>query len=137
MNARRPLPKQLGTLLGGVGHPEKRLGVGMTPYGQAIPTDARGSFSGIDGQAWFTRLAAAAGARCDGAACGAGAALMTLAERLLPGPGGIGTEARLGAESESRWSPSLLTTLGDRAAARNNEVASGRTDPATHESYGL
>jgi hypothetical protein len=26
----------------------------MTPYGQAIPTDARGSFSGIDGQAWFT-----------------------------------------------------------------------------------
>ncbi len=33
---------------------EKRLGVGMTPYGQAIPTDARGSFSGIDGQAWFT-----------------------------------------------------------------------------------
>lgn len=68
---------------------------------------------------------------------GAGAALMTLAERLLPGPGGIGTEARRGAESESRWSPSLLTTLGDRAAARNNEVASGRTDPATHESYGL
>lgn len=33
---------------------EKRLGVGMTPYGQSIPTDARGSFSGVDGQAWFT-----------------------------------------------------------------------------------
>jgi predicted phosphodiesterase len=33
---------------------ERRLGVGMTPYGQAIPTDVRGSFSGADLQAWFT-----------------------------------------------------------------------------------
>ncbi|MCB5175618.1 metallophosphoesterase [Microvirga lenta] len=33
---------------------ERRLGVGMTPYGQAIPTDVRGSFSGLDLQAWFT-----------------------------------------------------------------------------------
>lgn len=33
---------------------EKRLGVGMTPYGQAIPTDARGSFSGVEEQVWFT-----------------------------------------------------------------------------------
>lgn len=33
---------------------ERRLGVGMTPYGQAIPTDVRGSFSGVDLQAWFT-----------------------------------------------------------------------------------
>ncbi|MBF9195772.1 metallophosphoesterase family protein [Microvirga terrestris] len=32
----------------------RRVGVGMTPYGQAIPTDARGSFSGADLQAWFT-----------------------------------------------------------------------------------
>jgi len=32
----------------------RRIGVGMTPYGQAIPTDARGSFSGADLQAWFT-----------------------------------------------------------------------------------
>lgn len=32
----------------------RRLGVGMTPYGQAIPTDARGSFTGMDLHAWFT-----------------------------------------------------------------------------------
>ena len=32
----------------------RRLGVGMTPYGQAIPTDARGSFTGTDLHAWFT-----------------------------------------------------------------------------------
>jgi NAD(P)-dependent dehydrogenase (short-subunit alcohol dehydrogenase family) len=54
---------------------------------------------------------------------GAGAALMSVAERLLPGPGGIGTDARRGAESESRWSPSVLTRRGDEAAARNNELA--------------
>jgi DNA repair exonuclease SbcCD nuclease subunit len=33
---------------------ERRLGLGMTPFGQAIPTDVRGSFSGVDLQAWFT-----------------------------------------------------------------------------------
>ncbi|MBO1906165.1 metallophosphoesterase [Microvirga sp. 3-52] len=32
----------------------RRIGVGMTPYGQAIPTDARGSFTGVDLHAWFT-----------------------------------------------------------------------------------
>lgn len=32
----------------------RRLGIGMTPYGQAIPTDIRGSFSDADAQAWFT-----------------------------------------------------------------------------------
>ncbi|WP_414475768.1 metallophosphoesterase [Microvirga sp. M2] len=32
----------------------RRVGVGMTPYGQAIPTDLRGSFSGVDLNAWFT-----------------------------------------------------------------------------------
>jgi NAD(P)-dependent dehydrogenase (short-subunit alcohol dehydrogenase family) len=49
--------------------------------------------------------------------------LVSLTERLLPGPGGVGTELRRGAESESRWSPSWLTTLSDRAAVRNNELA--------------
>jgi len=33
---------------------ERRLGIGMTPYGQAIPTDVRGTFPGVDLQAWFT-----------------------------------------------------------------------------------
>jgi NAD(P)-dependent dehydrogenase (short-subunit alcohol dehydrogenase family) len=55
---------------------------------------------------------------------GVGAEVMSLAERLLPGPGGIGSEMRRGAESESRWAPSVLTRLGDRAAERNNEVPS-------------
>jgi DNA repair exonuclease SbcCD nuclease subunit len=32
----------------------RRIGIGMTPYGQAIPTDARGSFAGVDLHAWFT-----------------------------------------------------------------------------------
>src|SRR5205823_402879 len=40
---------------------------------------------------------------------GVGADIMSLAERILPGAGGIGTEMRRGAESESRWAPSLLT----------------------------
>ena len=57
---------------------------------------------------------------------GAAAAVMTLAERLLPGPGGIGTAMRRGSDSESRWSPSPLTALGDRAATRNNEVTPTR-----------
>ena len=80
--------------------------------------------------------------KLDALAPGAGAALMSLAERLLPGPGGIGSEERRGADSESRWSPSLLTRLGDRAAVRNNEIApaTGGGDgrgSATKESYGL
>jgi NAD(P)-dependent dehydrogenase (short-subunit alcohol dehydrogenase family) len=54
---------------------------------------------------------------------GVGADIMSLAERLLPGAGGIGSEMRRGAESESRWAPSVLTRLGDQAAERNNEVA--------------
>jgi DNA repair exonuclease SbcCD nuclease subunit len=32
----------------------RRIGIGMTPYGQTIPPDVRGSFSGTDLQAWFT-----------------------------------------------------------------------------------
>jgi NAD(P)-dependent dehydrogenase (short-subunit alcohol dehydrogenase family) len=60
---------------------------------------------------------------------GAGAAIMSLAERFLPGPGGIGTDTRRGADSESGWSPSVLTHLGDRAAAKNNEIATSKGRP--------
>lgn len=49
--------------------------------------------------------------------------VLGLVNRLLPGPGGIGTGRAQGAESESPLSPSVLTALGDRAAVRNNEVA--------------
>jgi short-subunit dehydrogenase len=46
----------------------------------------------------------------------------SLAASLMPSRGGIGRTAATGSESESNWSPSALTTLNERAAARNNEV---------------
>jgi len=47
---------------------------------------------------------------------------LALANLLLPQMGGIGQRAAKGYESESPLSPSWLTTLGDRAALRNNEI---------------
>lgn len=41
---------------------------------------------------------------------------------VLPAPGGIGTREAKGKESSSAWSPSVLTTLNERAAVRNNEL---------------
>jgi short-subunit dehydrogenase len=46
----------------------------------------------------------------------------SLAASLMPRRGGIGRTAVPGSESESSWSPSVLTTLNERAALRNNEV---------------
>jgi NAD(P)-dependent dehydrogenase (short-subunit alcohol dehydrogenase family) len=48
--------------------------------------------------------------------------LSSLTNRLLPGPGGIGTSALAGSDSQSSWSPSVLTALSDQAAKRNNET---------------
>jgi hypothetical protein len=48
--------------------------------------------------------------------------ILGLADRLLPGPGGVGTTNTRGADSTSALSPSLLTRLSDRAALANNEV---------------
>jgi hypothetical protein len=48
--------------------------------------------------------------------------LRALVNQLLPAPGGIGARRAQGKDSESKLSPSLLTTLSDRAAAQNNEV---------------
>ncbi|HST53425.1 MAG TPA: SDR family NAD(P)-dependent oxidoreductase [Pyrinomonadaceae bacterium] len=48
--------------------------------------------------------------------------ILALANRLLPGPGGIGRKRAKGKESESAVSPSLLTILNEWAAQRNNEV---------------
>jgi NAD(P)-dependent dehydrogenase (short-subunit alcohol dehydrogenase family) len=51
------------------------------------------------------------------------ATLMSFATRLLPGPAGPeGNRARRGRESESKWAPSVATTLSDRAALLNNEA---------------
>ena len=55
------------------------------------------------------------------------ARLMAMAASLLPGPAGSsGFEARPGSRSRPSRLPSLLTALGDRAAARNNEVLATR-----------
>jgi len=51
------------------------------------------------------------------------AELLALANRVLPGPGGIGQRRALGESSGSAFSPSPLTALGDRAARRTNEVS--------------
>jgi NAD(P)-dependent dehydrogenase (short-subunit alcohol dehydrogenase family) len=48
--------------------------------------------------------------------------ILALANRLLPGPGGIGTTNARGADSTSVIAPSLSTGLSDRAALGNNEV---------------
>lgn len=49
--------------------------------------------------------------------------LMGLMNRLLPSPGGIGTESRPGWQSFTKASPSVLTTLDQQAAQENNQVA--------------
>jgi short-subunit dehydrogenase len=48
--------------------------------------------------------------------------LMGLTNWLLPAAGGIGSSIAKGRESQSWVSPSILTTLTDRAAERNNEM---------------
>ena len=53
---------------------------------------------------------------------GVTADLLGLVNKLLPAPGGIGTSSAKGKESQSDISPSWLTTLSERAAARNNEL---------------
>ena len=50
--------------------------------------------------------------------------LLSVVNRLLPAVGGIGTHSARGYESTSSLSPSLLTRLGDQAAAQNNEITS-------------
>jgi short-subunit dehydrogenase len=55
--------------------------------------------------------------------------LARIAAHMLPQPGGIGRKSAKGHNSESSWSPSMLTKLNERAAARNNEVIPS-CDPA-------
>jgi short-subunit dehydrogenase len=50
------------------------------------------------------------------------AALLAFAARLLPGPGGIGTDRRTGAQSHSAWTQNPLTWLNRAAAQRNNQT---------------
>ena len=52
---------------------------------------------------------------------GVTADLFGIANRFLPGPGGIGTAQVTGRESQSMLAPSLLTALSDKAVGDNNE----------------
>jgi short-subunit dehydrogenase len=49
--------------------------------------------------------------------------VMSLTARVLPSPGGVGRAAIEGCQSTSAWSPSVLTTLNERAAEENNQLA--------------
>src|SRR5215212_8582774 len=48
--------------------------------------------------------------------------ILAVVNRLLPGPGGIGRSRARGKDSETSLAPSVLTTLTEWAARRNNEL---------------
>lgn len=54
---------------------------------------------------------------------GVTADLLGFVNYLLPSAGGIGKRRAKGKDSQSGWSPSLLTVLNEAAAQQNNEVA--------------
>ena len=66
-------------------------------------------------------LPAIAATKIHGVAPGLVAQVLGWVNRFLPAPGGIGMQMAKGHQSHSAWSPSPLTFLTERAAARNNE----------------
>jgi hypothetical protein len=66
----------------------------------------------------FVGLPARAATLAHGVAPGLTIRTMSLAGRLLPRPGGVGTGRRTGAQSRSAFSETFLTSLGRRAARR-------------------
>jgi NAD(P)-dependent dehydrogenase (short-subunit alcohol dehydrogenase family) len=48
--------------------------------------------------------------------------LLSMTNRLLPGPEGGSDEVREGKDSQADWLPAWLTKMGDDAAAQNNEI---------------
>jgi hypothetical protein len=67
-------------------------------------------------------LTSKAAVRLRGLFPGVSTRMMGIVNHFLPAPGGIGTAARKGEQSFSEWSPSSITLLNERAAARNNEI---------------
>jgi NAD(P)-dependent dehydrogenase (short-subunit alcohol dehydrogenase family) len=67
-------------------------------------------------------LPAQAAARVHGLLPGLTSEALTVAARLLPRAGGIGTRIARGWQSESMAAPSWLTSLGDEAARRHNQI---------------
>ena len=74
-------------------------------------------------------LPARAGIPLQSAAPNFTSALLAMVNRLLPSPDAPNTLSYAGTQSFSRWSPSLLTSLTELAAAKNNEIRRG-TDVA-------
>lgn len=68
-------------------------------------------------------LPAKLGAALQGVAPNFISELMAVANETLPAPGGIGEQRAWGKESETALSQSVLTTLTDQAAERNNELS--------------
>jgi hypothetical protein len=76
-------------------------------------------------------------AKVHGLAPGLTSDVLGLVNRLLPRPGGVGTRAVPGAESESPVTRSPLMALDEEAAREYNQVASGaavRASASTQES---
>lgn len=48
--------------------------------------------------------------------------ILALVSSVLPKMGGIGRTAAMGHQSQSEWSPSVLTTLTEQAAIKNNQL---------------
>ncbi len=67
-------------------------------------------------------LPAKLGSRLHGLFPNVASHILSFVARCLPVSGGIGQQNRFGQQSHSRWSPSLLTRLNERAARRNNEL---------------
>jgi NAD(P)-dependent dehydrogenase (short-subunit alcohol dehydrogenase family) len=67
-------------------------------------------------------LPAKGAARVHGLFPGLTSEALTVAARLLPRAGGIGTRIARGWQSESMAAPSWLTSLGDEAARRHNQI---------------
>lgn len=66
-------------------------------------------------------LPAKVGVAIQGVAPNLLAEVVSIVARMLPAPGGIGEARRMGKDRESALSESVLTTLTDKAAERNNE----------------
>jgi short-subunit dehydrogenase len=49
--------------------------------------------------------------------------VLSIVDKFLPPAGGIGVSTRKGKDSQSKWSPNVLTTGIERAANNNNEFA--------------
>src|SRR5579884_3651683 len=78
-------------------------------------------------------LPAQVGAAVHGLFPGLTADLLGVVNRLLPGPGGIGTGHAKGKDSQTALSPSWLTAHIDAAAQSNNElIRPGEADASRH-----